>query len=155
MVKGNRKVNLTSAGVSELTAELAELKTRRVEVAERLKAAKEQGDLTENFDWATAQDDFKYVENRIDEVEQILRHAKVIKSAGGGGAVGLGSTVELSQDGKKRTYTLVGSLESNPKVNKISEASPVGRALLGKKVGETVKIKVPAGTESFKVTKIS
>ncbi|MBI4101064.1 transcription elongation factor GreA [Candidatus Microgenomates bacterium] len=149
-----RSYHLTKAGVAELKHELEQLKRQRLTVAERLKVAKEQGDLTENSDWANAQDEYKYVESRIDEIQHILRNVIIIKKSRSD-VVLLGSQVELSTNGKKARYSIVGSLESNPEAGKISDDSPVGKALLGKKLGEAVAIKTRAGNIKYKITKIS
>lgn len=151
-----KEYHLTSEGVEELKAELVELKQRRLEVAERLKEAKEQLDLTENSDWADAQDESKFIEGRIDEIEHVLRNATIIKSPGKSDAVQLGSKVLLKQNGNKKIeYTIVGSLEANPEAQKISEESPLGKALLGKKIGERVNLTTPAGENAYTVSKIS
>lgn len=149
------KFHLTQEGLKELEAELAELKTKRLEVAERLKDAKEQLDLTENSDWADAQDEFKFVEGRINEIEHILRNYKIIKSDGKAQQVQLGNKIELRHNGKKVSYILVGHLESNPKEHKLSYHSPVGRALMGKQVGDSVTIKTPSGTHRYSITHIT
>lgn len=154
MASGIKQFHLTESGVAELKKELAELKAKRLEVAERLKNAKEQLDLSENADWAAAQDDYKYTENRIDEIENILHNVVVIKGSNNSRLVQLGAKVKLAQDGKKLAYTLVGSLESNPSAGKISEDSPVGKALINKKVGDKVEIKVPSGIEIYKIAQI-
>lgn len=150
-----KQYNLTQGGVDELKAELAELKQRRVAVAGRLKAAKELGDLSENSDWSDAQDEHKFVEGRIAEIERVLGNVRIIKDPKGNSEVQLGSTVHLKYDGKNLIYTIVGSLESDPDAGKISDESPIGKALLGKKLNDTVDIKTPGGTTSYTITKIS
>lgn len=154
MALSKKVYRLTQAGKLELEAELAELKLRRLKVAVRLKEAKEQLDLTENSDWADAQDESKYVEGRLNEIDYILRNLQIIKPPRKPSAVELGCAVELTHDGKKIKYTLVGSLEANPEARKISEESPLGKALLGKKVGETVEISTSAGDTTYVVSKI-
>ncbi|MBI3983927.1 transcription elongation factor GreA [Candidatus Microgenomates bacterium] len=150
-----KQFHLTADGLAELEKELANLKSRRVEVAENLKEAREQGDLSENSAYATAQDEHKFVENRIDEITHILQNAEVIKNPQNAQNVVLGSTVELSHNGDKLRYTIVGSLEANPESGRLSEDSPVGQAVLGKKVGDSVEITVPSGTETYTISKIS
>lgn len=147
--------HLTQSGVEELKKELIELEQRRRVVAEQLKAAKEQGDLSENSDWAAAQDEFKFVDGRINEIEHILQNTTIIKNPSDRTKIGLGSMVELQQDGKKLNFHLVGSLESNPEEGKISDASPIGQALLGKQVGEMADIVTPSGKTTYKIVKIT
>src|SRR5688572_7598323 len=149
----SKTFHLTKDGIDELTAELETLKKRRLKVADKLRAAKEQGDLSENSDWAAAQDEFKFVDGRINEIEHILQNASVIKAPADSSKVVLGSKVDLQQDGKKLHYHLVGSLESNPEEGKISDASPIGKALMGKQVGDLVDIVVPSGKTTYKIVK--
>ena len=143
-------VNITAAGRKDLEKELEELKARRPELAEKIATARSYGDLSENEDYSAARGEQKVVEGRILEIEDILLHAKIIK-AGKKEKVAMGSTVTLESDGKKNTYTLVGAVEANPLEGKISNESPIGIAIFGKKVGEEVKL--PNG-KTFKVTDI-
>lgn len=151
----NKDYHLTQAGLDELKSELEELKIRRIDVAEKLKEAKDQGDLSENSDWANAQDEFKFVEGRVNEIEHIIQNVKIITDSKKTDKVRLGSTVYLEQGNKKAEYSVVGSLESDPQSGKISDESPIGKALLGKAVGEMVDIVVPAGTTRYKIVKIT
>jgi transcription elongation factor GreA len=144
-------VNITAAGRKDLEKELEELKARRPELAEKIATARSYGDLSENEDYSAARGEQKVVEGRILEIEDILLHAKIIK-AGKKEKVAMGSTVTLESDGKKNTYTLVGAVEANPLEGKISNESPIGVAIFGKKVGEEVKL--PNG-KTFKVTEIN
>lgn len=150
-----KNFHLTKEGVGELEKERDELKVRRLVVAEKLKAAKEMGDLSENSDWSSAQDEYKFIEGRLDEIEHVLQNATIIKSPKGTKVIQLGSTVTVQQNGKNFSYSIVGSLESNPEDGKISDESPIGKALMGKKVGESAQIKTPAGLSAFKITKIA
>jgi transcription elongation factor GreA len=149
-----KEIRLTREGMDELKSELADLKKRRLEVAERLRAAKEQGDLSENADWSSAQDEHKFVEGRISELEHALQNAQLIKTARGN-AVQIGCRVTLQDGGAPITYHLVGSLESNPAEGKISDDSPLGKLLMGKKVGDSVDLARPTGSHSYKITKIA
>lgn len=150
-----REVHLTKDGIEELQAELEKLKVRRREVADDLKAAKKQGDLSENQDYTVAQEEHKYVENRIHEIEHTLQNAKVIEAPQRSKTVQLGSTVHLRHENHTKAYTVVGSLESDPAEGKISDDSPIGKAVLGKKVGDEVEITTPAGTNTYTVSKIN
>ncbi len=151
----NKDYHLTQTGLDELKSELEELKIRRIDVANKLKEAKDQGDLSENSDWANAQDEFKFVEGRVNEIEHIIQNVKIITDSKKTDKVRLGSTVYLEQGSKKAEYSVVGSLESDPQNGKISDESPIGKALLGKTVGEMVDIVVPAGTTRYKIVKIT
>lgn len=147
--------HLTADGVALIKRELEDLKRQRLTIAERLKEAKELGDLSENSDYSTAQDEFKYVESRIDEIEHILSNLQIIKNPKDPQEVMLGTTVELSNSGKKAKYHIVGSLEANPAKQKISNESPIGKALMGKRIGESVDIVTPNGDHTYKIAKIS
>lgn len=149
-----KEFHLTSDGASVLEQELAELKKRQPEVAENIRVAREFGDLTENAEYQSAKDEASRVENRIQEIEYILANVEIINSANRD-KVSLGNTVTLADDGKVVEYTIVGSVEANPLEHKISDESPIGKALLGKKVGEEVLITLPAGETKYKVKKIS
>ena len=146
-----KTVNITADGLKDLEKELEELKARRPELAEKIATARSYGDLSENEDYSAARGEQKVVEGRILEIEDILLHAKIIKS-GKKEKVAMGSVVTLESDGRKNTYTLVGAVEANPLEGKISNESPIGKAIFGKKVGEEVKL--PNG-KTFKVTEIN
>jgi len=146
-----KTVNITADGLKDLEKELEELKARRPELAEKIATARSYGDLSENEDYSAARGEQKVVEGRILEIEDILLHAKIIKS-GKKEKVAMGSVVTLESDGKKNTYTLVGAVEANPLEGKISNESPIGKAIFGKKVGEEVKL--PNG-KTFKVSEIN
>lgn len=150
-----KQYQLTESGVEELKQELAELKERREDVAERLKAAKAEGDLSENADYTAALEDQEYIEGRISKIEDVLLNASVISTPKSKDTVEFGNTVELKDDGKTFTYTVVGSLESDPGAGKISHESPLGKALLGAKVDDTVEITTPNGQRECKITKIT
>jgi len=145
---------LTKEGLAELEAELKDLKeNKRKEVASALKEAKEFGDLSENTDWDDAKSRQVFIEGRISELENILKHAKVIEG-GSSDAVSVGSVVDVEIEDGQHTFQIVGSTEANPDQGKISDESPIGKALLGKKVGEHAEVEIPAGTTTYKVIKI-
>src|SRR5690606_36561670 len=135
---------ITEAGKTELEAELVTLKGRRDEIADKIAEARNYGDLSENADYDTAREDQALVETRIAEIEDILANAEIIKAVKSS-RITVGSTVELKYDGKTATYTLVGPVEADPLEGKISNESPIGEALMGKKVGENVTITTPKG----------
>ena len=152
-----KQFHLTAAGVNELKEELATLTALRVEIAERIKTARDLGDLAENAEYSAARQDQDRNEARIAEVQHILANAEIITEPKSDGKVVLGSTVELkSADGKvKKQFQVVGTVEADPLNGKISDESPIGKALLGKKVGDNVEIKTPAETVSYSIVKIS
>lgn len=151
-----KQFHLTPDGVNELNTELAELISQRGEVAERIKSAREFGDLSENAEYATARQEQERAENRISEIEHILQNVEIIKKPKGDSKVQLGSEVKLkSSDGKAKTYKVVGTVEADPSEGKISDESPIGQALLGKKVGDDVDIVTPVETISYKVVDIA
>lgn len=147
--------HLTQAGIDELKAELEALKARRVETAEAIKVAREMGDLSENAEYQSARQEQERNDGRIDEIEHILANVEVIK-ASKAKAVGLGSTVTLKgEKGKELKLQVVGTIEADPLAQKISDESPIGKALLGKKEGDQVEILLPAGANIYKIHAIA
>ncbi|MBR3177164.1 transcription elongation factor GreA [Candidatus Saccharibacteria bacterium] len=146
-----KTVSITAAGRKDLEQELAELKARRPEIAEKIATARSYGDLSENEDYSAARGEQKVIEGRILEIEDILLHAKIIKS-GKREKVAMGSTVTLKSGNSKSVYTLVGAVEANPLEGKVSNESPIGKAIFGKKVGE--EITLPNG-KKFKIAEIN
>lgn len=151
----NKKFSLTQTGIDELTKELAELVGQRSVVAEKIKTAREFGDLAENAEYQTARQDQEKLEARISDVEHILQNVAVIKKPTGDSKVQLGSTVKLKGNGSAKEFQVVGTVEADPLNGKISDESPIGQALLGKKLGEEVEIKTPTETIVYKVVEIS
>ena len=150
----NKKFSLTKEGVEELTKELEQLIAERGPVAEKIKTAREFGDLSENAEYQSARQDQERLETRIAEVEHILNNVEIIAKPKGDSKVQLGSTVTL-KNGTTKTFQVVGTVEADPLSGKISDESPIGQALLGKKLGEEVEIKTPAETATYKITDIS
>lgn len=151
----HKEYKLTKAGVEELENELKELIGKRGEVAEKLKIARDHGDLRENAEYHNARDEQAALEARISEIEGILRSVDVVTSPANSNEVGLGNTVVLKGQKGDQTYTIVSSVEANPAERKISDASPIGQALMGKAVGDSVNITLPAGEMTYKVKSIS
>lgn len=149
-----KQYQLTLDGKIELEKELEELKAQRVAVAERIASARDFGDLRENEEYHAAREEQATMERRISEIEDILLNAEMI-TAKNTSIVEVGNTVELETEGKKVIYTVVGPVEADPLEGKISNESPIGRALLGKKVDETVTIETPKATVEYKIVKIS
>jgi transcription elongation factor GreA len=149
------KQYLTQERLDELKVELDELKNKkRQEVAQRLKTAKEYGDLSENSEYVEAREEQANVESRIFELEELMKEAVTIKTGEGGDIVGVGSVVTVKKGDKTTTYTIVGSYEAKPEEGRISDESPLGKAFLGKKVGDMVSVTTPGGATKFEVLKI-
>jgi transcription elongation factor GreA len=153
-----KEVLLTPAGLAKLEDELEHLKSvKRKEVAERIKVAISYGDISENSEYEDAKNEQAFVEGRIITLEKMLRNARIIhEEEVDTGVVSIGSTVKLRDIEFKEDveYLIVGSAESDPSQNKISNESPVGRALLGKSVGSLVEVSVPAGTIQYEILAI-
>ena len=130
-----KSISLTAEGKKELEAELKELIANRPAIAERIATARAFGDLSENEEYSSARNEQKVAEGRILEIQDILANSKIIRG-GKKNTVVLGATVSLDMDGKKIEYTLVGTTEADPFSGKISNESPIGKALLGHKAGD-------------------
>ena len=146
---------LTQEGVDELKAELNGLVGQRVHVADRIKQARELGDLSENAEYQTAREEQDRLETRISELEHVLQNSEIIKKPKNDGQVRLGSTVSLRNSGKPLQFRIVGTMEADPAHGKISDESPIGKALMGKKVGDKAELKTPAGTHAYKIVEIN
>lgn len=149
-----KEFQLTKDGVAELQAELADLKSKLLDVIESIKTARDQGDLSENAEYHAAKEEQERVDNRIAEIEHILANTEIV-SKGGKGKVSIGNTVALKSGSKSVAYHIVDSVEADPLESKISDESPIGKALLGKKVGEKVEITLPAGAKTYEIKEIS
>lgn len=150
-------VQMTQQGYDELVAELAELENGKVPAAiQRVALARAHGDLSENAEYHAAREDLAMLEGRLDEVKSILQRAQVVATTNDG-TVGIGTQVTVQIAGKKGTqiFHIVGEWEANPTEKKISEKSPLGQALAGKKVGDEVQIEVPAGQLTYVVQKVA
>ncbi|MCL5675841.1 MAG: transcription elongation factor GreA [Patescibacteria group bacterium] len=142
----------TKEGLQKLQNELEELKNVKLTAAVgRVAKAREMGDLSENAEYSAARDELSFIEGRIAELEELLITAKVANNSGKKNSVALGCKVTVHIDGKKDTYTVVGEWEANPLEKKISHESPLGKALLGKKVGDKVEVDAPAGKIVYKI----
>lgn len=151
----NKQYRLTAEGVAELEAELQALIAERGPIADRIKTAREFGDLAENAEYQSARQEQEKNETRITEVQHILNNAELIKAPRGGKQVQLGSKVELkSKDGKKKQFQVVGTVEADPLDGKISDESPLGKAVIGKKEGDSVEIVTPAETATYMIASI-
>ncbi|HAN87599.1 MAG TPA: transcription elongation factor GreA [Firmicutes bacterium] len=155
----DKEVILTPEGLHSLERELEYLRTtKRREIASRIKQAIEFGDISDNSEYEDAKNEQAFVEGRIAQLEKMLRNAKIIEGPDGdGNAVSVGSTVVLKDlsHGDVEQYMIVGSAEANPSKKRISNESPVGRAVLGKTVGSVVEVIVPLGTIRYEVVQIA
>jgi transcription elongation factor GreA len=153
------KVHVTQEGLEALQAELDDLvNNRRPAIIRTVALAREEGDLRENSGYHAARHDQTMIEGRIRQLEEMLKRVEVIDAdaaAKSGGYVRLGTTVTIEIDGDEETYTIVGSVESNPLEGRISDKSPWGQALLGSKVGQTVNIQTPTAVLKARVISIS
>ena len=146
---------LTQEGVAELEAELKSLIAERPEITERIKTAREMGDLSENAEYASARNEQATAETRITELEHILKNVELIKSPKKEDKVHIGSTVKLSGAQGEKVFKVVGTVEADPLEGKISDESPMGQALLGKAIGQDVEIVTPSETVTYKVVSIT
>lgn len=154
-MKQNNKVHLTLTGYNQLVAELADLKTNKLPAAiERVARAREFGDLTENAEYHQARDDHATLVGRIDELTDIVNRAEIIKETGSKTEVGIGSIVSVAINGSTHEFTIVGEWEADPAQKKISHESPLGKALLGKAVGDKVEVAAPAGKVIYHIKSI-
>ena len=152
----NKPAYLSREGLEKLREELDEMvNVRRAEVAARIHEAKEHGDITENAEYEDAKNEQAFVEGRIQSLSALIKNAVMIDENHSTTHVQIGSTVELEADGAKERYTIVGSAEASPADGKISNESPVGKALLGRKKGDKVVVSVPAGDSTYKIVGIS
>jgi transcription elongation factor GreA len=155
-IVNNKPTYLSKDGLEKLRAELEEMtNVRRPEIADRIHDAKEHGDLTENAEYEDAKNEQAFVEGRIQTLEALIKNAVLIDENHSTDHVQIGSTVSVESEDGKETFQIVGSAEAKPGEGRISNESPVGRALLGGKKGDKVVVKVPAGDFTYKITSIS
>ncbi len=151
----NNKILLTKEGFAELKAEYEDLvKVKRPVAVQRLADARELGDLSENSEYAAAKQDLSFMDGRIIELEEIIHGAKLISGTHSKSHVDVGCKVMLHVNGKKDEFTLVGEWEADPMQKKISHESPLGKALMGKQVGEKVEVDAPVGKITYKILEI-
>lgn len=150
-----KEFQMTKDGITKLENELEILNELKPKIVDRLKQARSQGDLSENADYDASRGELERTEVRVKEIEHILQNVEIITAPRSNGAVKLGSTVALKAAKVEATFKIVGSVEANPGDGKVSDESPIGTALLGKKVGEDVEIQLPSGLMVYKVQSIS
>ncbi|OGD63764.1 transcription elongation factor GreA [Candidatus Beckwithbacteria bacterium RBG_13_42_9] len=154
----NKTVFLTKNGLNDLQKELDSLREKKKPaLIQRVARARGFGDLSENTEYSTAREELAFVEGRIDELEDLMAKVKVIQAKNGktkNKVVALGCKVTVHVNGQEHTYEVVGEWEADPLQKRISHSSPLGRALLGKKVGDIVEIEAPAGRIVYRIKKI-
>jgi len=151
------QIELTPEGLKELEEELRELEEEKMpQVLRRIAVAREMGDLSENSEYHSARDEKTLIETRISQIKDILSRAKVVRKSRSDKTIGMGNTVKIKRksDNKTFTFTIAGEFEADPKNGKLSIASPVGKALLGKSKGQSIKVEVPAGVVEYKILSI-
>lgn len=150
-----KKTQLTKEGLEKMKKELDELKSvKRAKALDRLHNARAMGDLSENSEYAAAKDDLEIVEERIAELEVLLANTEIVENHGKNGEIEIGSRVLLESHIGKEEFVIVGEFEADPVTKKISHTSPLGQALLRKKVGESIEIDVPIGKLTYKILDI-
>lgn len=154
-----KKVFVTKEGLTELKQELEELSSvKRSQVLERVSQARSMGDLAENSEYTAAREELSLIDGRIEELSEIIKHANLIEEKhvrGAKSTVQLGSAITLSINGKRELFTLVGEWEADPKAKKISHESPLGKALIGKEIGDKVEVEAPAGKVLYTIVGIN
>lgn len=152
----SKKYLLTQEGLVKLNDELKHLiNDKRKEVIERIREAAAHGDLSENADYAQAREEQSFIEGRIMEIEDMIKNAEIITASTQHNTVTIGSTIKVKVNDEEKEYSIVGSNEANPGAGKISNESNVGKALLGKKVGDKVTISAPAGDKEYEIISIN
>ena len=156
-MRQKREFLLTSEGFLELETELNTLKSEdRPRIIEAIKEARAQGDLSENADYDAAREEQAKIESRIQELEYMLEHAKIIEKVSGDIVqVGTTVTVKYVDDDEEEEYSIVGSMEADPFENKISNESPIGKAIMDKHVGDIISVESPNGSYDIKIVKIA
>ena len=152
-----KKIYLTKKGFEDLQKEYDNMvKKRRPEVVERLSSAREMGDLSENAEYTAAREELAFIDGRIEELEEILKQVELISDGNHKTqAVDLGSSVVVKIGAKQETFTVVGEWEADPTEKKISHESPLGKALIGKAVGDEIHVEAPAGKMTYQIISIN
>jgi len=150
------QIQITKQGFISLQGELDTLSNeKRPKLVERLAFARTQGDLAENSDYQNAKDELEFLDGRISELEEVLKQAVIVVARSKSGQVSFGTKVTVKTNGKKLLFEIVGEWEADPANSRISHTSPLGQALVGKKVGDKVQVEAPAGKLTYEILKIS
>ncbi len=148
-------IKLTKQGAENLKKELEELKNqKRPKAVERLSKARAMGDLSENSEYSAAKEELALVEGKIQEIEEVLKNAIIVEINSNEQIVQIGNTVIVEANKEKKQFQIVGEFEADPLNNKLSNNSPIGQALIGKKVGDIVEVNIPAGKVFYKIIEI-
>jgi len=151
----NAKVNLTKEGLETLKKELAVLlEVKRPKLVDRLSNARSQGDLSENSDYQSAKEELEFLDGRIDELTEVVKTAVVVSVSNNGNGIGVGTKVTVKVNGKETVFDMAGEWEADPVNKKISDSSPLGLALIGKKAGDKVEVEAPAGKVLYEILAI-
>lgn len=149
------KIQLTQKGYDDLKIEHKDLLTnKKPKAIDRLSKARSMGDLSENSEYTAAKEELAFVEGRVQEIEGILSNAEVIENNNTGDQVQVGSSVTVEVGGKNELFQIVGEFEADPMNKKLSQNSPIGQALINKKVGDLVEVNIPAGKVQYKIIEI-
>jgi len=150
------KIQLTKKGQEELKSELSGLRdVKRPKLVDRLSNARSQGDLSENSDYQSAKEELEFLDGRIEELENVLKNAVVIsESTKNGSGISVGTKVTVRVSGREVAFDIVGEWEADPAAKKISHESPLGKALIGKKTGDSVEVEAPAGKVSYYIKSV-
>lgn len=144
----------TPDGFKKLQEEYDDLvNVQRARVVERLQKARAMGDLSENSEYSAAKEEIAFVEGRIKEIEELMKNAEVVDPSTSDG-IEIGTTVIVEREGNNETFSIVGEFEADPMQKKLSSTSPIGKALLGKQIGDEVSVEVPVGTLKYKIKEI-
>jgi transcription elongation factor GreA len=149
-----KKYHMTQSGLEKAQVELEALVLRRKEIIEKIKSAKEQGDLKENGEYHEAKNDMAFNESKILELEDLIRNAEVVESPTNSQFVSLGSQIKVRNGAGEREFLIVGPSEANPAERKISDESPLGQAFIHRSVGEEVEVETPAGIQKYTILEI-
>jgi len=148
-------VKLTQEGSHQLERELAELKNiKRPKAVDRLRSARSMGDLSENSEYVAAKEDLSFIDGRILEIEEIVKIASIVDGHTDCQTISIGNKITIESNNAQEEYSIVGDFEADPVNKKLSSASPIAKALLGKKVGDIVEVNAPAGKISYKIVQI-
>lgn len=150
----SKEILLTQAGLEKLKEELKNLKERRKHVSDRIKIAREYGDLSENSEYDDARNEQSFVEGKIQDLQDMIKNARIVSKNGTAGKIEMGSVVTLKLEGETFSYEIVGANESDPINGKISAESPMGFSLVGKAKGEKVDITTPGGTTTYEIVEV-
>ncbi len=150
-----KNIQLTAKGLEALKKELEDLvKNKRPKLVDRLSNARAQGDLSENSDYQNAKEELEFLDGKIEELENVVKNAKVVEEFKGGKGVNIGTKVTVRVNGVKNTFEIVGEWEADLKSKKISHTSPLGEALVGRNVGDKFEVEAPAGKLQYEIIAI-